>query len=130
MFIVDFIFALAIALLFVVLFAMVFQRRGPWNSLLWFFVVVLLATWAGGVWLTPVGPPIRGFYWMPFLLAGLIVSLLLAAATIPTGQASTVELVDEKSRRAKRWAAGTALGIAFWVLMMLLLAAIFFRYVA
>lgn len=130
MLIVDFVFALAITLLFVILFAIVFRYRGPWNSMLWFFLIVLLATWAGGVWLTPVGPAVRGFYWMPFLMTGLIVSLLLAAATFPAKEESTIELIDEKERRAKRRATGTALGIAFWVLLMLLLAAIFLRYVA
>jgi hypothetical protein len=126
---VDFVFSLTFTLLFVVLFAILFQYRGPWNSVLWFFVVVLLATWAGGVWLTPVGPAVGGFYWMPFLMAGLIVSLLLAAATIPAKEESTVELVDEKARRRQRWAVGTALGIFFWVLMLLLAGAIFLRYV-
>ena len=130
MVIVDFIFALVIALLFVILFAIVFRYRGPWNSMLWFFLIVLLATWAGGVWLTPVGPAVRGFHWMPFLMTGLIVSLLLAAATVPTKEKPTIELIDEKERRAKRRAAGTALGIAFWVLSILLLVAIFLRYVA
>lgn len=130
MLLVDFVFALAITLLCVVLFAIVLRFRGPWNSIRWFFVVVLLVTWAGGVWLTPMGPAVRGFYWLPFLMAGLLVSLLLAAATLPMTGDSTVELVDRKKRRAERWAAGTALGISFWVLMMALAAAIFFRYVA
>ena len=52
---VDFVFSLTFTLLFVVLFAILFPYRGPWNSILWFFVVVLLATWADGVWLTPLG---------------------------------------------------------------------------
>jgi hypothetical protein len=73
---------------------------------------------------------VGGFYWLPFLAAGLIVSLLLAATAIPSKKESTVELVDPEARRAKRWAAGTALGISFWVVMMLMLAAIFARYVA
>lgn len=94
-----------------VLFAIALQYRGPWNSVVWFFVVVLLATWAGGVWLTPAGPMVRGFHWLPFLMTGLIVSLLLAAATLPTKNESTVELVDEKARRAKQRASGNALGI-------------------
>lgn len=130
MFLLDFMFAIAIALILVLLFLLVFRYRGPWNSVLWFFVVLLMATWAGGVWLTPIGPAVAGFYWLPFLVAGLIVSLLLAATAIPSKEESTVELVDPKARRAKRRAAGTALGISFWVVMMLLLAAIFARYVA
>ncbi|MCF8052069.1 MAG: hypothetical protein K9L59_12580 [Desulfobacterales bacterium] len=129
MFFVDLIFALIIAVLMVALFAILFQIRGPWNSLLWFFVIVLLATWAGGVWLAPMGPPVGEFYWLPFLVVGLVIALLLAAATIPLPrEESTVELVDPKERRAKRWAAGTALTIFFWVLILLLLAAIFMRY--
>ena len=94
MFILDFVFAIAIALVLVLLFSLVFQYRGPWNSVLWFFVVVLMATWAGGVWLTPVGPAVGGFYWLPFLVAGLIVSLLLAATAIPAKEESTVTFVS------------------------------------
>lgn len=63
------------------------------------------------------------------LIFALIIALLLAAATIPMPrEESTVELVDQKERKAKRWAAGTALGIFFWLLVLLLLAAIFIRY--
>ena len=125
----DLIFALIIALLLVALFSILFQIRGPWNNLLWFFLIVLLVTWAGGIWLSPMGPPIRQFYWLPFLVAGLIIALLLAAATIPMSrEESTVELIDQEKRRAKRWVAGTALGIFFWLLVLLLLAAIFVRY--
>jgi hypothetical protein len=127
---IDFVFAVTIALLLVLLFSLAFQYRGPWNNALLFFAVVLMATWAGGVWLSPIGPAVGGFYWLPFLVAGLVVSLLLAATAIPSKPESTVELVDPTERRARRWAAGTALGIAFWVLMMLLLAAVFARYVA
>ena len=130
MFWIDLIFALIITLLLVALFAAVFRIRGPWNSLLWFFLVVLLVTWAGGVWLSPMGPAVGGTYFLPFLLAGFVVALLLAATTTPLPkEGETVEFVDEKERRARRWAAGTALGISFWLLLLLLAAAIFFRYV-
>jgi hypothetical protein len=130
MFWIDLIFAILVALLLVALFAAVFQVRGPWNSILWFFLVVLLVTWAGGVWLAPMGPAVGGFYFFPFLLAGLVVVLLLAATTTPPPkEGETVEFVDAKEQRAGRRAVGAALGIFFWVLLMLLAAVIFFRYI-
>jgi hypothetical protein len=43
---------------------------------------------------------------------------------------AVLESIDEKERRAKRPAAGTALAIAFQALLMVLMAVIFLRYVA
>ena len=38
------------------------SERGPWTSLLLFFIIIFLATWAGGVWLSPIDPPLWGAY--------------------------------------------------------------------
>lgn len=55
------------------------------TGLLFFFTVLFLATWAGGLWLAPFGPTIWGVSWVGFLIVGLVVALLLAAVAPPRG---------------------------------------------
>lgn len=128
---IDLIIALLVTFIWVTLFSILFRFRGPWRRMGWFVLIIFLATWAGGIWLTPVGPSVGGYYLLPFLMSGLFVSLLLAAAaTIPaSGEETTVELIDRNAQRRREQAVGTALGTFFWVLLGLLLAAILFRYV-
>lgn len=124
----DFVFALVVALILVILFAVIFNIRPPGFGVAAFFVIVFLASWAGGIWLTPLGPVHRGSYWLPFLLVGLMVALLLAAVRTPPPKESSVELVDRRKQKARRWAAVTTVSIFFWILVGLLLVAIVSRY--
>ena len=55
--------------------------RGPWSSLLWFFVFFFFATWAIGAWAQPVGPQTWGVNWLGFLIIAIFVGLLISAAT-------------------------------------------------
>ncbi|MFP4563184.1 MAG: hypothetical protein ACLFRY_07710 [Spirochaetia bacterium] len=82
-FLVDFLFAAVFAVLLTLIFSTLFRRKGPWSRGLVFFLVVFLAGWAGGVWLLPFGPTLFGISWLPFLIAGLFVALILAAALPP-----------------------------------------------
>lgn len=59
-------------------------------------VVLFLATWAGGIWLVPLGPRVWGAYWLGFLVVGILVALIIAAARAshapaggPTGAAGS-----------------------------------------
>jgi hypothetical protein len=74
----DVLMALAVALLVTLIFSAVLRTRGPWASTLVFFVLVFLASWAGGLWITPFGPPLFGIYWLSFLVVGVLFALLLA----------------------------------------------------
>jgi hypothetical protein len=74
----DVLMALAVALLVTLIFSAVLRTRGPWASAPVFFVLVFLASWAGGLWITPFGPPVFGIYWLPFLAVGALCALLLA----------------------------------------------------
>jgi len=80
MFVWDLIFALVVGLVFAAIFSLVFRRTGPWASFFVFFVIIALASWAGGVWFRPVGPPVFGVFWIPFLIFGFIIAILMAAA--------------------------------------------------
>jgi hypothetical protein len=76
-FLVDLLVALAVAMLISAVFAAVFRPSGPF----WLpFVVILLAAWAAGVWVRPVGPPAWGAFWLGPLAVGGIVALILASA--------------------------------------------------
>jgi hypothetical protein len=84
------------------------------------FVVFLLVTWAGGLWVTPFGPTLWGVAWLPLVIVALLAALLLIAAA--------PERYRFPTRPAGREAAGVAavvgFGIFFWILAILLLAVI------
>jgi hypothetical protein len=73
--------------------------------------------WAGGVWVTPVGPPIFGVYWLPFLLIGLFVVLLIAAGSTPERRPPAETVAREEE-------AALGLSAFFWVLLLVLAIAI------
>lgn len=91
------------------------------------FVLFFLAIWAGGLWLTPVGPPLIGVYWMPFLFVAIFIALFWAAAPPPpkrTGKQSTDSTMQEENTGATV----ASLGLLFWVLLVGLAIAALARY--
>lgn len=82
MFFIHFVTALIIALLLTALFMVGLRLKSPWG-LLWFFVVILLASWAGGAWFTLRGPAFLGTGWLPFLIVGLTAVILTIARIMP-----------------------------------------------
>lgn len=119
MFIADLIIALVIAVLMTLFFAVLLRRRGPWGSIPLFFLVVLLGAWAAGKWIGPVGPPLIGVYWLPFVVFGLIVALFLSAAmAIPSAP-------ERRKDPGGRSAAGEGGAVRpldgfFWLLLVVL----------
>jgi len=81
MFITGFLMAFLLAIILTLLLAVGFRGQAWGAGLAFFFLILFLATWAGGLWLTPVGPLMMGVPWMSFLLVALIVGLILAATT-------------------------------------------------
>lgn len=129
MFIAHFLFALIFTLVLIALFAAAFDNRGPWDSVLAFFIVLLLATWAGGAWIYPFGPVLWGGVWMPFLVMAVIVALLLAAAVPPDRvRYGPPEQISEREEAAALAVLGT-LGLFFWILVVFLVIAIVAAYV-
>lgn len=81
MFLPELLISFFIALIFSVILVAVFgwQRPGQvsrWNSIIFIFIILFVATWAGAIWMIPFGPVIWGVYLMPFLLAGIMLALL------------------------------------------------------
>jgi len=117
MFIVDLVVALIVGLIIVSVVSRAFGTKGPWGSLLWFFLVVSLFAWAGGVWLVPFGPIFWGIGWLPIIFMGFLVSLLLTAASPRTPRwrrASQKEITSEAETRA-------VVDVIFWVVIICLL---------
>jgi hypothetical protein len=117
MFIIDLVIAMIVGLVIVTVVSRAFGTKGPWGSLLWFFLVVSLFAWAGGVWLVPFGPMFWGIGWLPIIFMGFLVSLLLIAASPRTPRwrrASKEEVTSEAGTRA-------VVDVIFWVVIICLL---------
>jgi hypothetical protein len=125
MFITEILFILCLAFLFTLIFTKGCKRCGPWDNALLFFIVLFLATWGIGRWVTPIGPVLFGFYWLPFLLIAVIISLLLAVMA-PSKKPKTAK--EAQDLAYEEVAVEKALDMFFWILIIVLLFSIFSGY--
>jgi hypothetical protein len=125
--------ALLIATLVVIGFLLLVRRSGAKYGKLWLFLIVFVATWAGGVWIHPLGPTIGGVYWLTFALAGIIAVGLIGLFTPhhpPHGRYETLEKLEQvKQSKELQQVTTMTLGVIFWVVFSILALAIVFRYV-
>ncbi|HSO06698.1 MAG TPA: hypothetical protein VLW45_05640 [Pelomicrobium sp.] len=98
-------------------------RAPPYRSragrLMVTFAIVFLTTWAGGALMAPFGPRTLDIHWLPFLLTGLIVSLVIGAV-LPPRPASAGETAREAAWRAA--------SLFFWLLMAALALVLLWHY--
>jgi len=129
---VELVTALVIAGTLSYLFAHNLKRRGNRSGFFWFFLLIFLITWAGGLWLMPFGPALLGIHWLPFIavgLAGAIVVSLLAGRRYPRNRHETIDLLDRvKKERELQKMTYLSLNILFWLFLLVLVMAIVFRY--
>jgi hypothetical protein len=125
--------ALTVAFVLSALFVLANWERGHRKGAFWLFLVLFLATWAGGVWIKPFGPALWGIHWLSFLFVGVVVALILAVAQArprPHGRQETIEMLERmRQEREMERVAWLTLTIFFWVLLLTLLIAIVIRYV-
>jgi hypothetical protein len=119
MFIADLIVALAFGFFIVWVVSLAFGTRGPWGNLLWFFLIVSLFAWAGGVWLVPFGPTWGGIGWLPIILMAIFVSLLLTAASPRTRRWR--RRAEAQANANANTEARVVVDAIFWVLLIFLL---------
>ena len=81
MFLTELLYALVIGGAIAWVWSLAFNTHGPWDSFIWFFALIFLFSWGGGIWIAPFGPMGWGVAWLPFLVMGLFMALLLSAAT-------------------------------------------------
>lgn len=124
--------AFIVALLLSLLLIPVVGRRRPggdqgWGAAIFFFVLLFLFIWAGGIWVAPaeIGPRMYDIYWVPFFIVGIIVALLIAA--IPWHYPQTTHVPAEEEVRAES-AAATVFGVFFWILAIVLIGVIIAAY--
>lgn len=133
MFLIDLLFAFLIALIFAAILSTSYrgrgvQRAGAWPIFLVFFILLLLATWAGGVWIVPFGPPLWGAYWLPFVVTGIIVWLIIAAfAWEPPRRSPRTDRVAA-DQAAEDEGVAVALTVFFWIVIIVLLVSVFSHY--
>lgn len=114
--------AFAVALVLTVFFSVI-RSRGPWGALWLVFIVIFLAAWAAHLWINPFGPMIFGVSVVPIFIVGLIFAFVLAATAAQPVAAPVSQQGAEESE-----VASTAIGVFFWVLLILLVAAIAIGY--
>ena len=127
MLIVELLIALVFAVLLTLVLSAGFGRKGPWASVVTSFLVVFLATWTMGIWFVPFGPVLFGVSWLPFLIGGLIVALVMASAVppqaLPGANSAKEQPGQEKPvERQKRF------DVFFVVVMVALVAALVVGY--
>jgi len=111
------------ALLIGSLFFYGFKRTGPWGSFWSFILILFLGMWLVDIWVTPYGPEYWGVAWLDLLFAGLLLALLLAAATpTPYVPPRNREITDRelvKAQEAEVVRGSVAIGIFFWIMLLL-----------
>jgi hypothetical protein len=120
--------ALVVALLLTVI-SVAIGRRGPWGASWAFFLVLFLALWMVAIYIPAAGPVYLGIAWLPIIIAGILLALLLAAAipdvnhwrdeSIRDTETSKVTGLDNKPDIRQ-----TRIGRFFWILILLMVAAI------
>jgi hypothetical protein len=127
------VFALSVALVLSLVFALLTRRSIARGGFFWFLSLVFLTSWAGGIWIGPLGPSLAGVHWLPFFLFGLVAAgmfVFFVPRRPPKGRHETLEILEEmKEKRDLEKAAYVSFGIFFWILMLTLIAAIVIRYV-
>lgn len=137
----EILFILIIAAIVGGIFYYGFGRRGPVGAFWAFLLILFLAGLAGRLWITPAGPEVWGFAWLPLIFWVFIIALLIAAATPEADedvdpardQERIVSQTDAtRSARDRRIAedrvestgAVAVFGIFFWMLLLFLIIAI------
>lgn len=98
-----------------------FRHRGPWGSYWSSLVIILLGLWAAQVWIEPMGPVYGGVAWLPLLLAGIYLSvLLMPAGPIHRHQPDPQEKVfrQQQAKQQKEDQAFRVLNASFWLLLL------------
>lgn len=102
------------------------QENAVGASLLFLFIVLLVAMWAGAAWFPRWGPVWYGTTWLTPVLIGLFVALLILAVSAPPRRPRSAR--EARAQAEQATAIGTAFGLFFWILLAGLLMAALIRY--
>ena len=125
MFVVDFISASILAVVLTVGFAAVararrYNRMGDISSVGW---TVAALSWIGGILLVAFGPPVSGTHWLPFLVSGLLIGIMvICLQRMPTFRRSVRSETGEPGADAR-----PLIAMYFIVTLLLYFCAVSFR---
>ncbi len=126
-FLYEFLFALVVGLILTTIFSVLVNKTRRWRTILMFFVILFLATWAGGIWIKPFGPALLGIYWLPFVVVGLIFALILTML-LPNRPPKTSKEAETKAESMV--IADKLFKFFIWLLFIVLVASIIVAYVS
>jgi hypothetical protein len=122
------IYIIPAALLITVAIILIFSifSKNAWRGFWIFFSIIFLATLSGQLWITPFGPVTWGISWVPLILVALFFYMLLFALIPP--QPITPMPVEDKKTEKTSTPSLLALGLFFWIVIILLLASVIAGY--
>jgi hypothetical protein len=113
-------YLVAISFAITLFFSYFLKKRGPWKSFWASFIIILLSVFAADVWIGAVGPFFYdSIYWVPPLIVGLLIALLLAATT-PSPQVRS-KIDNRRKEIEKHREVMLSTGIFFWFLFIFML---------
>jgi hypothetical protein len=118
--------ALLMALVLTLLFMMLYNARGQWSDLFFFFIIVFLGTWSGQLWITPRGTETgtNAIAWLPLIMVSLVFAFLVMALMPPGSIRPAENPGKDATDREKMF----GLGIFFWIFFGLILLSILIGY--
>jgi disulfide bond formation protein DsbB len=129
----DFLISLVVTLFVCTMFFLMSRSKTRRTGFGWFLLLVLFATWAGGLWLRPFGLEWGNIQWLQFLassLLGVLLFTVFAPLKPPQGRHDTLDQLQEIAHEKEiNKSAYLTLSMIFWALLLVLLAAIVFRYI-
>jgi hypothetical protein len=125
MFISELLFALLIAFILAMIFGIGLRGYGWGIGFFLFFIVLFLVTWAGGIWITPIGPLWWGVPWLSFLFVGLLIALIMSAL-IPNRRRPVKG--EPPGEEVTRGDVLVAMDVFFWILIIALVVALVVGY--
>ncbi len=132
MFIVELLASVVFAVMASTLSVYLLKQSGVRMATAWLFTLVVLATWAGGIWIRPMGPDIGGLFLLPFMVAaGLAVLIVMAVARRPgpRNRRETIAILEHERRKKDMQAVTTlSLNLLFYFLVILFTIAIIVHY--
>jgi hypothetical protein len=121
--------ALVIALFITAITALIFRKKGPWGTTWTFFLLLFLTLWAVSIYVRGVGPVYWGIAWLPLIIAGIILAVVLASV-IPNANQLRDEVFTDSATSAARTPKKIREGSArrkanwFWIMIVILILAI------
>ena len=113
--------ALAVAFILTILFSVLLKNKGPWGGLWVVFIIIFLASWAGHLWISPIGPLVGNVSIVPIVIVGIIIAVILAAVSRPTIRNKPPKIEAEWQEPPKEAVNAVTVGVFYWVLLVILI---------